>query len=106
MDRALVSGTRCAGSTPARGKDLIMKQEFLDILACPTSKEPLQLVSSDQLKDINDTLSSRKYEDGSSIEITVVHEALYALDSKKMYIINEGIPILMPNKAIDCSDIL
>lgn len=106
MDRALVSGTRCAGSTPARGKDHIMKQEFLNILACPTSKEPLQLVSSDQLKDINDTLASRKYLDGSSIEITVVHEALYALDSKKMYIVRDGIPVLMPNKAVDCSDIL
>ena len=106
MDRALVSGTRCAGSTPARGKDPIMKQEFLDILACPTTKEPLQLLSSDQLKDINEALASRKYEDGSPIETTVVHEALYALDSKKMYIVKEGIPVLMPNKAIDCSDIL
>jgi uncharacterized protein YbaR (Trm112 family) len=85
---------------------ILMKKEFLSLLACPISKEPLDQVNDEQLNLINESLKLRHYADGSSIDLSFIHEALYALGSKRVYIVKDGVPVLMSEKAIDCSDIL
>lgn len=57
------------------------------------------------LRLLNEAGQTLKHIDGTQVALPI-NQALYAPGAKKMYIVKGEVPILLEEKAIDCSDIL
>lgn len=83
-----------------------MDKKLLDILCCPASKQPLLLLSSDQLDRMNAAISA-----GTAVQLDgqPVHkplkEALITRDGKWVYRIDDGIPVLLAEEAVAAASI-
>jgi uncharacterized protein YbaR (Trm112 family) len=75
--------------------------KLLEILCCPVSKIPLTRLGPGQLKKINVAIAagSVQYVHGNPVEQTL-REALITEDSKVVYPVIDGIPILLEEKGI------
>lgn len=75
--------------------------KLLEILCCPVSKTPLTRLGPGQLKKINDaiTAGSVQFVHGEPVE-QPLREALITADSKVVYPVADGIPILLEEKGI------
>lgn len=74
---------------------------LLDILCCPVSHEPLLPLSKNKLKKLNDAIASGdiQYVDGDKVE-SALTAALVTRDGKVVYPIEDGIPVLLPERGI------
>ena len=75
--------------------------KLLEILCCPVSKTPLTRLGSGQLKKINEAIAAGgvQYVRGEPVELAL-REALITEDSKVVYPVVDGIPILLEEKGI------
>lgn len=75
--------------------------KLLEILCCPISKTPLTRLGSGQLKKLNAAIKAGevKYIHGEQVE-QALREALVTQDSKVVYPVVDGIPILLEEKGI------
>lgn len=75
--------------------------KLLEILCCPVSKTPLTRLGSGQLKKINEAITAGGvlYVRGEAVELAL-REALITEDSKVVYPVVDGIPILLEEKGI------
>jgi uncharacterized protein YbaR (Trm112 family) len=76
--------------------------ELLEILVCPQSRGRLELV------DLPEALSARlaaRYREHFRDEEPVVEQALYCAESKLVYPIVSGIPVLLVEEALPASEI-
>jgi len=78
-----------------------IKKELLDILCCPVTKQPVESLSSEKLKRLNQLISQGavKSVDGSTVEAPV-DEALITADGKTIYRIDDGIPVMLVDLGI------
>jgi len=79
-----------------------LDKRLLEILCCPISKQPVQLLSVRQLAALNQALGENglKYADGSALT-TPLQAGLITADGKIVYRIDDGIPVMLADQAID-----
>ncbi|MCK7594331.1 Trm112 family protein [Lysobacter sp. CAU 1642] len=79
-----------------------MDKRLLDILCCPESKQPVSLLAGRQLDTLNQGLAagSLKLVDGSPAS-GPLKAALITADAQRVYRIEDGIPVMLVDQAID-----
>jgi uncharacterized protein YbaR (Trm112 family) len=83
-----------------------MDRKLLDLLVCPTTRQPLQRLDSRGLQALNAAVQAGglKRVDGSA-QSEPVREALVTRDRKTVYRVDDGIPVLLAEEAIATAQI-
>ncbi|NCO18868.1 MAG: Trm112 family protein [Gammaproteobacteria bacterium] len=78
-----------------------MPESLLDILCCPVSHEPLRPLEPSRLKKLNQSIAAGEllYVDGSRVDQSI-SDALVTRGGKVVYVIDGGIPVLLPERGI------
>ncbi len=78
-----------------------MDKRLLEILCCPVSKTPLRRLHKNELKYINQAIAADRVDrvDGNAVE-GPLDDGLITTDSKVVYRIADGIPVLLPEEGI------
>ena len=79
-----------------------MDRKLLDLLACPATRQPLQMLDGARLRALNEAIASGtvRRQDGQT-HATGVDAALVTADGRWIYRIDDGIPVLLAEEAID-----
>ncbi|QSX75145.1 Trm112 family protein [Lysobacter arenosi] len=78
-----------------------MDRKLLDLLVCPTTRQPLQLLDSRSLQALNAAIQAGGIVRGDGgAQAEPVKEALVTRDRKIAYRIDDGIPVLLAEEAI------
>ncbi len=78
-----------------------MDRKLLDLLVCPTTRQPLQLLDGRGLQALNAAIQAGGVVRGDgSAQAEPVKEALVTRDRKLAYRIDDGIPVLLAEEAI------
>ncbi|TZF91817.1 Trm112 family protein [Cognatilysobacter lacus] len=79
-----------------------MDRKLLDLLACPTTRQPLRPIDPRALDGLNAAIAAGgvKRSDGSP-QSAPVDAALVTADGRLAYRVDDGIPVLLANEAID-----
>lgn len=79
-----------------------MDKRLLDIVCCPVTKLPLQLLDSERLLRLNGAITSGQLRNRSSAPLPeTLSEALVTRDGRLVYPVREGIPVLLEEESID-----
>lgn len=75
--------------------------KLLEILCCPVSKTPLTRLGAERLERLNRRIAAGevRYVDGAAVTAPL-SEALVTEDSRVIYPVEDGIPILLEEKGI------
>ena len=78
-----------------------MDRKLLDILACPATRQLLAMLDAKALSALNDAIAAGGIarEDGSA-QGEPLREALVTRDRKRVYRIEDGIPVLLVEEGI------
>ena len=82
-----------------------MDKKLLDILACPVTRQPLDLLDGDKLKALNAAISAGGVRFGDHEQTEALREALVTRDGKRIYRIDDGIPVLLPEEGVEAASI-
>jgi uncharacterized protein YbaR (Trm112 family) len=78
-----------------------MDRKLLDILCCPTTKQPLALLNKAELEALNRAIAQggvKRADD--SVQTDAIAEGLITRDHRTIYRIDDGIPVLLADEAI------
>lgn len=79
-----------------------MDKKLLDIICCPVTKLPLELLDGDRLGRLNAAIKAGEIRSRRNDEpLQPLKEALVTRDGRRVYPIREGIPVLMEEESID-----
>lgn len=80
---------------------MTIPESLLDILCCPVSHEPLRPLEKNRIKKLNAEIEkgSLLFVDGTPVDHPV-SEALITRDGKVIYTVDNGIPVLLPDRGI------
>jgi len=82
-----------------------MDKKLLDIICCPTTKLPLELLSADRLARLNAAIRAGAIRNQGATPLTdELSEALVTRNGQHIYPVRNGIPILLEEECIDWSD--
>ena len=84
-----------------------MDKRLLTILRCPVTHKGLSLLKKDKLDEINAAIAEGKVStlDGVQLE-HALEEALITDDGKRLYPVNDGIPVLLEGESIQVEQIV
>ena len=78
-----------------------MDRKLLDILVCPASRQPLALLDRAGLDALNAAIAAGGItRDDGTAQAEALREALVTHDRKRVYRVDDGIPVLLVEKAI------
>ena len=79
---------------------------LIDILVCPVTKTPVKPLGKDKLAVLNQAIAAGNVarRDGALVEEALV-EALVTTDGKTVYPIDDGIPVMLEEHGIACSQV-
>jgi len=78
-----------------------MDRKLLDLLVCPTTRQPLALLDSRDLQAANAAIAAGGVVRGDgSAQTEPLREALVTRDRKTLYRVDDGIPVLLAEEAI------
>jgi uncharacterized protein YbaR (Trm112 family) len=79
-------------------------KKLLDILVCPVSGSAVTLADQDTLTQLNERVSAGKarYADESTVDAPL-EQALITADRHTAYRVDDGIPVMLPERGIDLS---
>lgn len=83
-----------------------MDKKLLDILVCPSSRQPLSLLDKAALEAVNGAISGgglKRVDD--SLQSEPLREGLLTRDRKTVYRIDDGIPVLLVEEGIATAQI-
>lgn len=83
-----------------------MDRKLLDILCCPTTRQPLALLDARGLDALNRAIAAggvKRADDSPQSE--PLREALLTRDAKTVYRVDDGIPVLLAEEAISTAQI-
>ena len=83
-----------------------MDRKLLDILCCPQSRQPLALMAGTELDALNRAIAggSVKRGDGGGVAEPLA-QGLITRDHNTIYRVDDGIPVLLAEEAIDTAQI-
>ena len=82
-----------------------MDKKLLDILACPVTRQPLALLAGERLQALNAVIASEGVRFGDHEQTEALREALVTRDGKRIYRIDDGIPVLLPEAGVEAASI-
>ncbi len=84
----------------------MIDRELLEILCCPKTKVPVEMLSEDKLKAVNDRIGRGEVKtvDGSKVG-TPLDAGLITEDGKTIYRIDDDIPIMLIDEGIPADQI-
>ena len=82
-----------------------MDKKLLDILACPVTRQPLALLDGDRLKALNAAITAGGVRFGEHEQSEALREALVTRDGTRIYRIDDGIPVLLPEEGVEAASI-
>lgn len=78
-----------------------MDRKLLDILVCPISRQPLTPVAGAALRTLNQAIADgRAMRADETTQSKPLEDALATSDGKRVYRIEDGIPVLLAEEAI------
>jgi uncharacterized protein YbaR (Trm112 family) len=79
----------------------MIDQELLGILCCPKTKVPVEMLSEDKLKTMNERIGRGEVKtvDGKKVD-TALDAGLITEDGKTIYRIDDDIPIMLIDEGI------
>ncbi|MGV8941413.1 MAG: Trm112 family protein [Lysobacter sp.] len=78
-----------------------MDRKLLDLLVCPTTRQPLAMLDSRGLQSLNDAITRGGItRDDGSAQVEPLRQGLLTRDRKRIYRIDDGIPVLLAEEAI------
>lgn len=79
-----------------------MDRKLLDLLACPTTRQPLRPMDTRSLVDLNAEISAGRVKRGDGdVQSGSLTEALVTSDGRLAYRVDDGIPVLLAEEALD-----
>lgn len=79
-----------------------MDKRLLDIVCCPVTKLPLQLLDSERLMRLNTAITAGQLHNRAALPLTeTLPEALVTRDGRLVYPVRDGIPVLLEEESID-----
>lgn len=84
----------------------MIDRELLEILCCPKTKVPVEMLSEDKLKAVNDCIGRGEVKtvDGSKVD-KPLDSGLITEDGKTIYRIDDDIPIMLIDEGIPADQI-
>ena len=82
-----------------------MDKKLLEILACPVTRQPLGLLDATRLQALNAAIGSGGVRFGETLQSVPLREALVTRDGKRIYRVDDGIPVLLPEDGLDASTV-
>jgi uncharacterized protein YbaR (Trm112 family) len=83
-----------------------MDRKLLDILCCPQTRQPLALLGAAELEALNRAIASGPIARGDGAVLDEpIKQGLVTRDHKIIYRIDDGIPVLLADEAIDTAQI-
>lgn len=83
-----------------------MDRKLLDLLVCPTTRQPLALLDSRGLHAANAAIAAGGIVRGDgNAQADALREALVTRDRKTLYRLDDGIPVLLAEEAIATAQI-
>ncbi|MBW3549711.1 MAG: Trm112 family protein [Proteobacteria bacterium] len=83
-----------------------MDRKLLDLLVCPTTRQPLLLLDGRGLDALNAAIGGGGVERGDgAAQSEPIRQALVTRDRKRVYRLDDGIPVLLPEEAIDTAQL-
>ena len=80
----------------------MIDKDLLQILACPDTRQSLKEADSALIEKVNDAIASGKVTNKTGDAVTErIDAGLVREDGQVLYAIREGIPVLLPDEAID-----
>lgn len=78
--------------------------ELLEILVCPESKQPLSVASDEMISQINARIAAGELRNrGGDALSNTIREGLVREDGKVLYIVDDGIPVMLIEESIELS---
>lgn len=78
-----------------------MDRKLLDLLVCPTTRQPLSLLDSRGLQALNAAIAAGGVLRGDGgTQAEALNEALVTRDRKTVYRVDDGIPVLLAEESI------
>lgn len=83
-----------------------LDKRLLEILCCPETKQPVHLLDAAQLDRVNRAqhAGTLKHLDGSAVEKRL-DAGLLTADGRRVYPIDDGIPVMLVDQAISTAQI-
>ena len=79
-----------------------MDKRLLDIVCCPVTQLPLQLLDAERLARLNGAITAGELRNRASEPLPeTLSEALVTRDGRLVYPVRDGIPILLEEESID-----
>ena len=83
-----------------------MDRKLLDLLVCPTTRQPLQRLEADALASLNAAAAAGTLRKGDgSVQPPPLSDALVTRDRRLAYRLDDGIPVLLAEEAITTAGI-
>ena len=84
-----------------------MDKKLLDIICCPLTKLPLQLLDSERLARLNAAIKAGAIKNHAASDLAEeLTEALVTRDGRLVYPIRDSIPLLLEEESIDWNQIV
>ena len=78
-----------------------MDKRLLTILRCPATHKGLSVLKKDKLEKVNAAIAAGKLESHEGVKLVEpLVEALVTDDGKRVYPVDEGIPVLLEGESI------
>ena len=83
-----------------------MDRKLLDLLACPTTRQPLSLLEARGLQALNAAIADgRVHRADGAPQAEPLTEALVTRDRKLVYRVDDGIPVLLVDDALQVAGV-
>ena len=79
-----------------------VSEELLEILVCPETKQPVKLADDDLISRLNTEIEAGRLRNRGGDKVSdTIGEALVREDGKILYVVDDGIPVMLIEESIE-----